>query len=91
VQAGWRFSDRVEIVQGLKEGERVVAAGTFMVDSESRLKSGAQPAKEESFEKGAMRSKRGPQLAGCAGKVNDRACSVALDTVKAGAPDKVLN
>ena len=39
VQTGWRAGDRVEIVHGLAEGERVVAAGTFLVDSESRLKS----------------------------------------------------
>jgi Cu(I)/Ag(I) efflux system membrane fusion protein len=39
VQIGWRSGDRVEIVNGLKEGERVVVEGTFLVDSESRLKS----------------------------------------------------
>jgi membrane fusion protein, copper/silver efflux system len=41
VQIGWRSGDRVEIVDGLKEGERVVVEGTFLVDSESRLKSTA--------------------------------------------------
>ncbi len=40
VQTGWHFGDRVEIVQGLTEGEQVVAEGTFLVDSESRLKFG---------------------------------------------------
>src|ERR1700758_2097433 len=39
VQIGWRSGDRVEIVHGLAEGERVVVEGTFLVDSESRLKS----------------------------------------------------
>jgi membrane fusion protein, copper/silver efflux system len=38
VQTGWHLGDRVEIVHGLEEGERVVAAGTFLVDSESRMK-----------------------------------------------------
>ena len=42
VQTGWHSGDRVEIVHGLAEGERVVASGTFLVDSESRLKSVAQ-------------------------------------------------
>jgi membrane fusion protein, copper/silver efflux system len=42
VQTGLRFGDRVEIVNGLAEGERVVRDGTFMVDSESRLKPAAQ-------------------------------------------------
>lgn len=39
VQIGWRSGDRVEIVHGLAEGERVVVEGTFLVDSESRLRS----------------------------------------------------
>src|SRR5215470_14318145 len=38
VQIGWRSGDLVEIVHGLAEGERVVVEGTFLVDSESRLK-----------------------------------------------------
>jgi membrane fusion protein, copper/silver efflux system len=41
VQIGWRSGDRVEIVHGLAEGDRVVVEGTFLVDSESRLKSTA--------------------------------------------------
>jgi membrane fusion protein, copper/silver efflux system len=39
VRTGERFGDRVQILSGLKEGETVVASGTFLVDSESRLKS----------------------------------------------------
>jgi membrane fusion protein, copper/silver efflux system len=38
VETGWRFGDRVEIVTGLAEGDRVVVAGTFLLDSESRLR-----------------------------------------------------
>ena len=41
VEIGWRFEDRVQIVKGLREGEMVVAAGTFLVDSESRLQAAA--------------------------------------------------
>jgi len=37
VETGWRQNDRVQIVKGLREGETVVAASTFLVDSESRL------------------------------------------------------
>ena len=33
-----RFGDRVAITSGLKPGERVVASGTFLIDSESQLK-----------------------------------------------------
>ena len=43
VEIGWRVNDRVQIVKGLKEGEKVVSAGTFLVDSESRLQATAGP------------------------------------------------
>ena len=38
VETGWRFGDRVEIVKGLAEGDRIVVAGTFLLDSESRIR-----------------------------------------------------
>lgn len=38
VETGWRFGDKVEIVRGLAPGERIVVSGTFLVDSESRMK-----------------------------------------------------
>ena len=38
VETGARNGDRVEIVAGLKGGERVAASGAFLIDSESRLK-----------------------------------------------------
>ena len=41
VQIGWSSGDRIEIVKGLAEGERIVVDGTFLVDSESRLKTPA--------------------------------------------------
>ena len=41
VKTGWRFGERVEILQGVQPGERVVASATFLVDSESRLKTPA--------------------------------------------------
>jgi Cu(I)/Ag(I) efflux system membrane fusion protein len=39
VQTGWQEGDRVEIREGLKAGERVVTAGAFLLDSESRIRS----------------------------------------------------
>ena len=39
VAVGDRVGDRVSILRGLTAGERVVASGTFLVDSESRLRS----------------------------------------------------
>jgi RND family efflux transporter MFP subunit len=44
VETGWRFGDRVEVVRGLEEGERIVLSGTFLIDSESRMQAAAQPA-----------------------------------------------
>jgi Cu(I)/Ag(I) efflux system membrane fusion protein len=44
VETGERFGDRVQVLRGLSEGEKVVASGTFLVDSESRLKAAPQSA-----------------------------------------------
>ena len=46
VSTGWRYGDRVEIVSGLAPGDRVVVSGTFLLDSESRMRhapGGTQP------------------------------------------------
>jgi RND family efflux transporter MFP subunit len=40
VETGERSGGRIEIVKGLKAGERVVTSGNFLVDSESQLKGG---------------------------------------------------
>jgi Cu(I)/Ag(I) efflux system membrane fusion protein len=37
VQTGWKLGNEVEIVRGLKPGERIVVSGTFLIDSESRM------------------------------------------------------
>jgi RND family efflux transporter MFP subunit len=42
VKVGRRVGDRVEVVDGLKEGERVAASATFLLDSESQLRGGLQ-------------------------------------------------
>jgi membrane fusion protein, copper/silver efflux system len=49
VETGWRMGNRVEIVRGLKPGERIVISGNFLIDSESKLEmaaSGMQPTLE---------------------------------------------
>lgn len=46
VRAGERFGDRVEIREGLKEGDRVATSANFLLDSEARLK-GAMPTDRE--------------------------------------------
>jgi Cu(I)/Ag(I) efflux system membrane fusion protein len=48
VQTGWRMGGRVEIVGGLAAGERIAVSGTFLLDSESRLRrAGADPVSRE--------------------------------------------
>ena len=38
VETGWRLGGDVQVIKGLTEGERIVISGTFLVDSESRMK-----------------------------------------------------
>lgn len=42
VKAGRSFGDRIEIVDGLEEGEQVAIGATFFLDSESQLRAGLQ-------------------------------------------------
>ncbi|MCS6951784.1 MAG: efflux RND transporter periplasmic adaptor subunit [Bryobacterales bacterium] len=41
VETGELLGDRIVIVKGLQPGERIVTSGTFLIDSESRLKAAA--------------------------------------------------
>lgn len=41
VETGQVLGDRVEIIKGLKPGERIVASGVFLLNSESQLKAAA--------------------------------------------------
>jgi Cu(I)/Ag(I) efflux system membrane fusion protein len=42
VRAGWTSGDKVAVLEGLAEGERVVTTANFLVDSESRLRAAIQ-------------------------------------------------
>src|ERR1700730_484126 len=42
VEIGTAFGDRVTVLRDLAEGDRVVTAGNFLIDSESRMRSTAQ-------------------------------------------------
>jgi len=93
VQTGWRSGDRVEIVHGLAQGERVVAAGTFLVDSESRLKSVAQASPKQEphqHQNVPAKSSAEPGVAASAGKVKDAACGMMIDAAQAVAEGNTL-
>jgi Cu(I)/Ag(I) efflux system membrane fusion protein len=84
VETGWRVGGRVQIVRGLAEGERVVTAGTFLVDSESRLKRPApMQRKQEPREEAPAKPKTTRALAAGGDKVKDPACGMMIDRVKA--------
>ena len=67
---GVQLADRVEVRSGLKEGERIVAAGVFLLDSESRLRAtggagghsshGAPEARQEKLAPAAPQGKPAP-------------------------------
>jgi Cu(I)/Ag(I) efflux system membrane fusion protein len=38
VETGWRRDGQIEIVSGLKAGDRIVVSGTFLLDSDSRIR-----------------------------------------------------
>jgi multidrug efflux pump subunit AcrA (membrane-fusion protein)/YHS domain-containing protein len=82
VETGRRFGERVEILEGVKPGERVVAAATFLVDSESRLKtatSGPLAAQTASRHASALE----PMAKATA--VKDPVCGMPVDSAKAAA------
>lgn len=54
VMTGWRSSDRVEIVSGLQPGDKIVIAGNFLIDSESRMKLAAVRLMEDKAEQPAL-------------------------------------
>lgn len=38
VKTGWNMGDRTQVIQGLKEGDKIVSGGSFLIDSESKLR-----------------------------------------------------
>jgi RND family efflux transporter MFP subunit len=41
VEVGWRGDDRVQVLKGLMPGERIVVSGSFLLDSEARMRAAA--------------------------------------------------
>jgi Cu(I)/Ag(I) efflux system membrane fusion protein len=90
VETGWRNGEQVEIRKGVQPGERVVVAATFLVDSESRLKSPASttvPAPARKTDKPAGMS---GSLA-AAKAVIDPSCGMPVDPAKATASGNTVS
>jgi len=84
VETGWRFGEQVEIRHGVKPGERVVVAATFLVDSESRLKAPSSGPATDGKSMGM------PQQVATAKTVKDPNCGMQVDPAKAEAAGNTL-
>lgn len=73
VETGRRSGDRVEILGGLAPGERVVVSGTFLLDSESRLKSPQHAASSKGESPTAVSLAKSSKL------VKDPSCGMDVD------------
>jgi YHS domain-containing protein len=100
VETGARFDERVVITKGLKEGEHVVVAGTFLVDSESRLKTVAAemhdstpdapmpPAGKENSPQSMAAIKQAKMPVG---ETVDRKCGMKIDQAKSVAEGNTVD
>jgi membrane fusion protein, copper/silver efflux system len=68
VETGWRIGDQVEITKGLMPGERIVLSGTFLMDSETRMKAVAAGSVAESVTDVVCGMDVDPKKATAAGK-----------------------
>jgi Cu(I)/Ag(I) efflux system membrane fusion protein len=60
VRVGTQAGERVQILDGLSEGDRVVSRGSFMLDSESRLQASLAAAPSPPSQGGSGSSEQGP-------------------------------
>jgi len=86
VETGWRQGDRVEIVSGLSEGERVVTSGNFLLDSESRMRTAGAEETPEGEAQAHGEAHADAAAPGAATAVEkDPICGMAVDTAEARA------
>jgi Cu(I)/Ag(I) efflux system membrane fusion protein len=86
VETGWRFGEQVEILHGVQPGERVVVAATFLVDSESRLKTSPS----ESPARAARRPGNLSDHMATRKTAKDPSCGKPVDPVKAEASGNIF-
>jgi Cu(I)/Ag(I) efflux system membrane fusion protein len=86
VETGWRYGERVQILRGVQPGERVVVAATFLVDSESRLRTPASAPAPPGTPKIEKRAGAAGHIAAMTmKKVKDPNCGMFVDTAKSAA------
>ena len=88
VETGFREGDRVEIVSGLTEGEKVVTSGNFLLDSESRMRTaGAEETPEgEAHAHGeAAAAAMAPAAPDATATATDPICGMSVNTAEAKA------
>ncbi|HEY1984723.1 MAG TPA: efflux RND transporter periplasmic adaptor subunit [Terracidiphilus sp.] len=85
VQISGAFGDRVIVTGGINEGDRVVVAGNFLLDSESRMRASslppesARPSPEASLHSASLPLARTPHAAaGPHGEARDPVCGMTL-------------
>lgn len=64
VQLGRKFGDDYEVLDGLKEGERVVASANFLIDAESKVQGAVKSFEEPPVDKPVTRTVALPSEAG---------------------------
>jgi YHS domain-containing protein len=86
IETGWREGDDVEVRGGLREGDRVLVGATFLIDSESRLRSPAAAATSvgASVSGAQDAAERMPRDPSCGMPVNAKAAAAAGNTLVAG-------
>jgi membrane fusion protein, copper/silver efflux system len=98
VETGWHYGDRIQVVRGLRAGDRVVSEGTFLVDSENKIEASAAgrtatpeaeptdaPAKSQKETAQELKRAKAPALA-----VHDPKCGMDVDPSKAASEGHVL-
>jgi Cu(I)/Ag(I) efflux system membrane fusion protein len=72
IEVAWRSSDAAGIAHGLAAGDRVVVAGNFLLDSESRMRSAAQAKPQQQEQQQQQEA-----------KAKDPVCGMTVETAKA--------
>ena len=81
VELGASFGNRVTVKRGLAEGDRVVTAGNFLIDSESRMK----PASVQSVSEKKTADPSKPAVVNQSESVLDPVCGMSIDRAKSTA------